>query len=205
MTRESVDAVGTGNFFSDINELRRANETGQAHLHARIKVRVPETDDNGEETGNHVVLDTTVGRALLSEILPKKLSFELIDRPMKKKTISELINVCYRIAGLKASVIFADQLMYTGFRMAALAGISIGVDDMVIPGSKDAMLDVAQKEVVEIQSQYTNGLLTDGERYNKVIDIWTRTSEQVADAMMSELGTEKATDKEGAVVDQESF
>ncbi|MBX2867963.1 MAG: DNA-directed RNA polymerase subunit beta' [Acidiferrobacterales bacterium] len=205
MTRESVDAVGTGQFFSDINELRRANETGQAHLHARIKVRVPETDENGEQTGNQVVLDTTVGRALLSEILPKKLSFDLIDRPMKKKTISELINVCYRIAGLKASVIFADQLMYTGFRMAALAGISIGVDDMVIPGNKDSMLEVAQKEVVEIQSQYTNGLLTDGERYNKVIDIWTRTSEQVADAMMSELGSEKATSKDGTVVDQESF
>ncbi len=205
MTRESVDAVGTGSFFSDINELRRANETGQAHLHARIKVRVPVTDDEGELTDEFIVLDTTVGRALLSEILPKKLSFELIDRPMKKKTISELINVCYRIAGLKASVIFADQLMYTGFRMAALAGISIGVDDMVIPGSKDSMLDVAQKEVVEIQNQYTNGLLTDGERYNKVIDIWTRTSEQVADAMMSELGTEKAIDKEGTEVDQESF
>ncbi|MGI9318907.1 MAG: DNA-directed RNA polymerase subunit beta', partial [bacterium] len=205
MTRESADAKGTGNYFSDLNELRRANDSGQAHLHARIKVRVPSVDESGEPTGDSHTIETTVGRALLSEILPKGLPFDLIDRPMKKKTISELINVCYRNAGLKDSVIFADQLMYTGFRMAALAGISIGVDDMVIPASKDALLDVAQKEVVEIQSQYTNGLLTDGERYNKVIDIWTRTSEQVADAMMGELGVDKVKNKEGETVEQESF
>jgi len=201
MTRESAVAAGTGGYFSSINELRRANETGQAHLHARVKVRMADTG-GGEEMK---IVETTVGRALLSEILPKGLSFDLIDRPMKKKTISELINVCYRNAGLKASVIFADQLMYTGFRMAALAGISIGVDDMVIPGNKDALLDVAQKEVVEIQSQYTNGLLTDGERYNKVIDIWTRTSEQVADAMMGELGVDNVVNKEGETIEQESF
>ncbi len=205
MTRESADAKGTGGYFSDLNELRRANDSGQAHLHARIKVRVPSVDESGEPTGEMHIIETTVGRALLSEILPKGLAFDLIDRPMKKKTISELINVCYRNAGLKESVIFADQLMYTGFRMAALAGISIGVDDMVIPASKDAMLGVAQKEVVEIQSQYTNGLLTDGERYNKVIDIWTRTSEQVADAMMSELGVDEVSNKEGKTVEQESF
>ena len=205
MTRESADAKGTGSFYSDLNELQRANDTGKTHLHARIKVRVDERNEEGELTGETLVLDTTAGRALLSRILPKKLSFDLIDKSMKKKTISELINVCYRKAGLKESVIFADQLMYTGFKMAALAGISIGVDDMVIPGKKDAMLDVAQKEVVEIQSQYNSGLLTDGERYNKVIDIWTRTSEQVADAMMSELGVDKVVNKEGETIDQESF
>lgn len=205
MTRENAAATGAGLYFTDINELRRANETGQAHLHARIKVRLPERDEEGHLTDEMVLTDTTVGRALLSEILPPTLPFELIDRPMKKKTISELINVCYRTAGLKASVIFADQLMYTGFRMAALAGISIGVDDMVIPKSKGSMLGVAQKEVVEIQHQYANGLLTDGERYNKVIDIWTRTSEQVADAMMSELGMYAVTNKEGESIDQESF
>ncbi len=205
MTRENAVAKGTGSYYADINEMRRANDTGQAHLHARIKVRVPATDESGEPTGESKVLHTTVGRALLSEILPRGLSFDLIDRPMKKKTISELINVCYRNAGLKASVIFADQLMYTGFRMAAMAGISIGIDDMVIPASKGALLDVAQKEVVEIQNQYANGLLTDGERYNKVIDIWTRTSEQVADAMMGELGVDKIVNKEGDTVEQESF
>ena len=197
MTREDAAATGTGKFFGSLNELKRANETGAAHLHARVKVRLPELDENGEPTAATRILDTTVGRALLSEILPAGLSFDLVDRPMKKKTISELINTCYRDCGLKESVIFADQLMYTGFRMAALAGISIGVDDMVIPGNKDKLLGQAQKEVVEIQSQYANGLLTDGERYNKVIDIWTRTSEQVADAMMGELGVDNVVNAAG--------
>jgi DNA-directed RNA polymerase subunit beta' len=205
MTRESADAKGTGGFYADVNEIRRANETHQAHLHARVKVRLPLYDDEGESTGEFSVVDTTVGRALLSEILPTKLDFSLIDRPMKKKTISELINVSYRKAGLKDTVIFADQLMYTGFRMAALSGVSIGVDDMVIPDSKAKILDFAQKEVVEIQQQYSAGLLTDGERYNKVIDIWTRTSEQVADSMMAELGVDKVTNKEGEEIEQESF
>jgi DNA-directed RNA polymerase subunit beta' len=205
MTRESADAEGTGGYFADINELRRANETHQAHLHARITVRMPVYNDEGEDSGEYKVVNTTVGRALLSEILPKGLEFSLIDRPMKKKTISELINVSYREAGLKATVIFADQLMYTGFKMAALAGVSIGVDDMVIPDSKARILDLAQKEVVEIQKQYNDGLLTDGERYNKVIDIWTRTSELVADTMMSELGVERVTNKDGETVEQDSF
>ncbi|MEM7196053.1 MAG: DNA-directed RNA polymerase subunit beta' [Pseudomonadota bacterium] len=204
MTRESADAKGTGMYFSDINEVRRANETGQAHLHARVNVRMP-VYDNGEPTGESRVVDTTVGRALLFEILPKGLDFSVIDRPMKKKTISELINTSYRMVGLKETVIFADQLMYTGFRMAALAGISIGVDDMVIPANKEKILDTAQKEVVEIQEQYGAGLLTDGERYNKVIDIWTRTSEQVADSMMKELGVDKVQNKEGESVEQDSF
>jgi DNA-directed RNA polymerase subunit beta' len=205
MTRESADAVGTGCFFSDRNEIRRALETHQLHLHARIKVRLPVYDAAGEPTGETEIIDTTAGRALLSEILPTKLDFSLVDRPMKKKTISELINVSYREAGLKDTVVFADQLMYTGFKMAALAGVSIGIDDMVIPDSKAKMLDIAQKEVVEIQGQFNAGLLTDGERYNKVIDIWTRTSEQVADTMMSELGVETVTNKAGEKVQQESF
>ena len=205
MTREDAVAAGTGKFFTDLNELKRANETGIAHLHARVRVRLPEKDDQGEPTGDTRIVDTTVGRALLAEILPKGLPFELVDRPMKKKTISELINTSYRNCGLKDTVIFADQLMYTGFRMAALAGISIGVDDMVIPGNKDRLLGQAQKEVVAIQNQYANGLLTDGERYNKVIDIWTRTSEQVADAMMGELGVDTVVVQDGDTVDQEAF
>ncbi len=205
MTRESADARGTGSCFSDVNEVRKAHETHQAHLHARIRVRLPEYDETGEPTGQSQLADTTVGRALLSEILPARLDFSLINQTMKKKTISELINVSYRQAGLKETVIFADQLMYMGFKMAALAGVSIGVDDMVIPNSKARILDLAQKEVVEIQQQYSAGLLTDGERYNKVIDIWTRTSEQVANSMMAELGVERVTDREGNPVEQDSF
>ncbi len=210
MTRESVAAKGSGGYFANINEVRRANETDQLHLHARIKVRLPIYKKNtapadDADAVNMVTVDSTVGRALLFEILPKGLDFSLIDRPMKKKTISELINVSYREAGLKETVIFADRLMYTGFKMAALSGVSIGIDDMVIPGKKAKILDQAQKEVVEIQQQYSNGLLTDGERYNKVVDIWTRTSEDVADTMMAELGTEQVVDKDGQTVEQPSF
>ena len=205
MTRESVDAVGSGGYFADINEVRRANETKQAHLHARITVRMPVRDEAGEPTGKTELVKTTVGRALLSEILPPRLDFSLIDRPMKKKTISDLINTSYRRVGLKETVIFADQLMYTGFHMAALSGISIGVDDMVIPGDKANILEAAKKEEKEILEQYKNGLLTDGERYNKVIDIWSRTSEQVAQSMLAELGTEPVTNSEGKQVQQESF
>ena len=205
MTRENATATGTASLFADINEVRRAWETRQAHLHARVKVRMPVKDDAGEPTGEMRLVETTVGRALLSEILPARLDFSLIDRPMKKKTISDLINTSYRQVGLKETVIFADQLMYTGFHMAALSGISIGVDDMVIPGNKADILKAAEKEEKEILDQYKNGLLTDGERYNKVIDIWSRTSEQVADSMLSELGTESVKTGKGEQIEQESF
>ena len=149
--------------------------------------------------------DTTAGRALLSEILPAGLSFDLINHALKKKQISEVINLCYRNVGLKDTVIFADKLMYTGFRYAAKSGISIGIDDMVIPDDKNPILQRAEHEVKTIQEQYLSGLLTDGERYNKVVDIWTRTSEQVASSMMKELGTDEVRDAEGKVVKQESF
>ncbi len=198
MTRESASAKGTGNYFSDVAEVRRAHETGQAHLHARVKVRM--------QSGDHMqVRDTTIGRALLSEILPAELDFSLIDQPMKKKTISELINASYRQAGLKETVIFADQLMYTGFHMATLSGISVGMDDMVIPSNKEKILEIARKNVLDIQEQYTVGLLTDGERYNKVVDIWSRTGEQIADSMLKELGSETVTDHKGKRVKQDSF
>jgi len=205
MTREDIQAKGTGSFFADVNEVRRAFETGQAHLHARIKVRLPVYDEEGLNTGKLNLVETTVGRAMLSEILPRRLSFELIDKPMKKKTISDLVNTSYRQAGLKETVIFADQLMYEGFRMAAYSGISIGVDDMVIPGSKAGILDHAVAEVVEIKQQYDDGLLTDGERYNKVVDIWTRTSEQVGNSMMQEIGIDRVTRHDGEKVEQDSF
>ncbi len=205
MTRESADAKGTGSVFADLDELRRAYETGQAHLHARIKVRMPSVKQEDVIGGGLTWVSTTVGRAMLYDILPQGLRFDLVDRPMKKKTISDLIDVSYRDAGLKETVIFADQLMYTGFRIAALSGVSIGVDDMIIPNSKAKILNNAQKEVVEIQQQYRAGLLTDGERYNKVIDIWTRTSELVAKSMMEELGVDKVTNAEGETVEQDSF
>ena len=205
MTRENAGAMGTGMYFESVNEVHRAFDTKQAHLHARINVRMPVFDEQGEDTHEYRVVDTTVGRALLSEILPRKLDFGLINRPMKKKTISDLINVSYREAGLKDTVIFSDQLMYTGFRMATLSGVSIGVDDMVIPDNKARILDRAQKDVMEIQGQYTAGLLTDGERYNKVIDIWHRTSDVVAESMMAKLGVEKVKDSKGEVVEQDSF
>ncbi len=205
MTRENAAAAGSGGYFADVNEVRRAYEMGQAHLHARITVRMAAKDEDGAPTGALRRVETTVGRALLSEILPARLDFSLIDRPMKKKTISELVNTCYRRVGLKETVIFSDQLMYTGFRMAALSGISIGVDDMVIPEDKAKILAAAEKKVAEIQEQYTVGLLTDGERYNKVVDIWSRASEQIGDSMLRELGSESVTNRKGEQVEQDSF
>ncbi|MEM1176449.1 MAG: DNA-directed RNA polymerase subunit beta', partial [Pseudomonadota bacterium] len=151
------------------------------------------------------VVETTVGRALLSRVLPAGLSFELINRAMTKKAISNVINECYRQLGLKKTVVFADRLMYTGFRNATTAGCSIGVNDMVVPDEKSDILAVAEAEVKEIQDQYSSGLVTDGERYNKVVDIWSRTNDQVAKSMMDKLGVEKVKDAKGSEVDQESF
>ncbi len=207
VTREEINAPGEGGILSDVAEVQRAYATGKTSLHARIKVRIREelADENGDFQVTRKLYDTTVGRALLSEILPRGMPFSVINRTMKKKAISEIINDCYRKVGLKDSVIFADQLMYTGFHYAARAGISIGVDDMVIPDDKEKILGTAEQEVKNIQTQYTSGLLTDGERYNKVVDIWTRTSEQVAKSMMDELGTDKVVDAEGKEAEQESF
>ena len=207
MTRSRINDKGEGKAFSDISEVHRAYETRQVSLNAHVKVRIREvqlkTDSANTET--HKLYDTTVGRALLSEILPEGLPFELINRDLKKKAISELINACYRRIGLKATVIFADQLMYTGFAYAARAGISIGVDDMVAPAEKAGIIAESEAEVKAIQSQYSSGLLTDGERYNKVVDIWTRTSEKVAKTMMDKLGKEEVTDAKGNKVMQDSF
>jgi DNA-directed RNA polymerase subunit beta' len=171
----------------------------------KIRVTVHESNDDGDIEEVTRILDTTVGRALLSSILPKGLEFTHINRPMSKKAISNVINACYRQLGLKKTVVFADRLMYTGFRLATMAGISIGVNDMVVPENKEEILAAAETEVKEIQDQYGSGLVTDGERYNKVVDIWSRTNEQVAKAMMDKLGTETVTDAKGKNVEQESF
>ena len=207
MTRTRVNAKGEGMVLADLDEARRAYENGVAELQARVRIRVPmeEVGEDGEARRVARLVETTIGRALLSGILPPGLDFDLVNRTMSKKAISNVINVCYRKLGLKKTVVFADRLMYTGFRLATTAGISIGVNDMVVPESKPEILAVAEAEVKEIQDQYGSGLVTDGERYNKVVDIWSRTNDQVAKAMMDKLGTEKVSDAGGKEVDQESF
>ncbi len=207
MTRTRVNAKGEGMILANLDEARRAFEAGAAELQANVKIRVTihEPNEDGELVEVTKLVDTTVGRALLSGILPKGMAFEHINRAMSKKAISNVINACYRQMGLKKTVVFADKLMYMGFRHATLAGISIGVNDMVVPDSKEDILAVAEAEVKEIQDQYGSGLVTDGERYNKVVDIWSRTNDQIAKAMMDKLGTETVKDAKGKSVEQESF
>ena len=207
MTRSKINGKGEGMIFTDIDEARRAYENHIVELQTKAKVRVSisEKNENGDYELKNKLVETTIGRALLSTLLPEGLSFELVNRDMTKKAISELVNSCYRILGLKETVIFADRLMYTGFRFATSAGISIGVDDMVIPSTKNDILSSAENDVREIQDQFSSGLVTDGERYNKVVDIWTRTNEQIAKAMMDKLGSEKVQDSAGNEVTQDSF
>jgi DNA-directed RNA polymerase subunit beta' len=207
MTCERVNAKGEGMLFADVDEVRRAYETGAIDLHARISARITETDLSKREGMRETtrLVNTTVGRALLSELLPPGLPFELINKNMTKKEISRLVNTCYRRLDLKTSVVFADRLMYLGFRQATLSGISIGVDDMVVPVEKQAILTKAGEEVKEIEEQYASGLVTNGERYNKVVDIWSHTNDQVAKAMMERLGSEEVRDAEGNVVKQQTF
>jgi DNA-directed RNA polymerase subunit beta' len=207
MTRSTINGKGEGMIFANVDEARRAYDNDLAELQARVKVRVPmhEQDEDGETASSIKLVDTTVGRALLSTLLPEGLSFDLINRDMSKKAISNVINACYRNLGLKKTVVFADRLMYTGFRFATIAGISIGVNDMVVPENKEEILSAAESEVKEIQNQYASGLVTEGERYNKVVDIWSRTNDQVAKAMMDKLGSETVVDAKGNLADQESF
>ena len=207
MTRERINARGEGMIFSDVREVARAYESGYVDLQARIKVRITDytNDEDGNETELTAIRDTTVGRALLREILPRGLSFSLLDQPLGKRAISNLVNSCYRRVGLKETVIFADQLMYTGFRYATKAGVSICADDMIVPEEKEPILNAAEEEVKEIEAQYSSGLVTQGERYNKVVDIWSHTNDQVAKAMMAKIGKEQVTDSEGNTVDQDSF
>jgi DNA-directed RNA polymerase subunit beta' len=208
MTREKVGAKGEGMAFSDVAEVHRAYESRSIDLQAKVKVRLSEwtrPDKDSELVKRTRVVDTTVGRSLLSEILPKGLSFDAINQDMTKKIISATINICYRTVGLKETVVFADQLMYTGFQYATRSGVSIGVDDMVVPQQKGKILATADKEVKEIQEQYSSGLVTNGERYNKVVDIWSRTNDQVAKAMMEKLGTDEVSDAKGNKVRQKSF
>jgi DNA-directed RNA polymerase subunit beta' len=207
MTRERIGAPGEGMVFADVQEVHRAYESRGVDLQARCRVRMREyvRGEDGTLTERLRSVDTTVGRALLFEILPRGLSFDLINQDMTKKAISATINACYRALGLKETVVFADQLMYTGFHYATRAGVSFGIDDIVIPEQKTRIVTSADNEVKEIQDQYASGLVTNGERYNKVVDIWSRANDQVAKAMMEKLGSEEATDRKGARHKQKSF
>jgi DNA-directed RNA polymerase subunit beta' len=207
MTRDKVNATGEGMSFADCDEVQRAYGNRMVDIHAKVSVRIHETvvDEEGNSTSETKIVKTTVGRALLWEIVPKGLAFSLIDQPMTKKVVSSLLNFCYRRLGLKATVIFADQLMYTGYRYATRSGISIGVNDLVIPESKAEIIAAAEDEVREIENQFATGLVTQGERYNKVVDIWSHTNDLVAKAMMEKLATEMVLDAEGKDVKQSSF
>ena len=207
MTRQLINKKGEGMVFANLAEVKRAYDNRVVELHAAVRVRIPQREvmEDGSVAAKNTIVETTVGRALLAEILPEGLPFELINTELKKKAISGLINECYRRLGLKESVIFADKLMYTGFRYATRAGVSIGIDDLTVPDEKKAILEGAEAEVMEIQQQYASGLVTAGERYNKVVDIWSRTNEQIAAAMMKGIGTDKVSDAEGKIVDQKSM
>jgi DNA-directed RNA polymerase subunit beta' len=206
-TRERINAKGEGMSFSDLAEVSRAYESRNVDLHARVWVRIKEQDltPEGEKVDRIKRYETTVGRALLSEILPAGLTFDLLNKPLKKKEISRLINVGFRRCGLRQTVIFADKLMQAGFTIATRGGISFGVHDMRIPTAKQELIGAAEAEVKEIESQYTSGLVTVGERYNKVVDIWSRCGEQVGKVMMEQLGSEETTDRHGKKVRQEAF
>ncbi len=207
LSRECINGKGEAMAFESVAEAEKAYRTGAAELHARVKVRITETkiDDNGERTKVRRIVDTTVGRALLSNILPAGLSFDLVNQDMGKKQISKLLNTCYRQLGLKDTVIFADQLMYTGFQYATISGASVGINDMEIPELKYSLVKEAEEEVLEIQEQFQSGLVTAGERYNKVIDIWARTNEKVSKAMMENLSTEAVINRDGVEEKQKSF
>jgi DNA-directed RNA polymerase subunit beta' len=201
MTREKINDKGENKIFADVKEVERAFLNGFVGLHARIKLRI----QNENKALKSEMIETTVGRAIFSRIIPNKIHFSEINKAMDSKAISKLINKTYREVGLKAAVIFADKLMYLGFEYATKSGVSIALDDMVVPDQKEDILADAEAQVKNIQSQFTSGLLTQGERYNKVVDIWSRTNDQVAKAMMDKLGTEEVKDSEGKKQEQASF
>ena len=207
-TRDRINGKGEGLIFSDVGEVQRAFDAGQVELTARINVRLTEyTKDKqtGELVPSTTLWETTAGRALLSEILPKGLPFSNINKALKKKEISKLINVSFRKCGLKETVVFADKLLQYGFRLATKAGISICIDDMLVPSEKPGIIERAEKEVKEIAQQYTSGLVTAGERYNKVVDIWGKAGDEVSKTMMAQLSRESVIDRHGNKVQQESF
>ena len=207
MTRERVNELGEGMIFSDVEEVNRAYTATKVGLQAKIKLRVTEKsrDQEGEWQQASKMYETTVGRALIFEIVPDGIPYSEINKTMVNKDMSRLINICYRTVGLKETVIFADQLMYMGYEYSTRSGASIGVDDFVIPVEKAAIIERSEEEIKEIESQFASGLVTQGEKYNKVIDIWTSASDQVSNAMMESLSTEKVVNREGEEEVQGSF
>jgi DNA-directed RNA polymerase subunit beta' len=207
ISRSSVNAKGEGMIFATVNEALRAIGSNDLHVNAKVKVRVTEThiDEEGNHTKETSLKETVAGRLLIWNIMPTGMAFEECNQEMTKKNISRLINSCYRKLGVKDSVMFADQLMYLGFAQATLSGVSIGLDDMVIPPSKKQIIDIADAEVREIEDQFEQGFVTAGERYNKVVDIWSRTNDKVAKAMMDNLATDKVINAQGVEEEQKSF
>ena len=207
MTREKVNGKGEGMLLQDPREAEKAYRTGEAELHSRVKVRITEYVKNeaGELEEKTTLIDTTIGRAILWMIAPKGMPYSLFNQTLGKKAISKLINEAYRRLGLKEAVMFADHIMYTGFAYAARSGSSVGIDDMVIPEKKYEIISAAEAEVAEIQEQFQSGLVTAGERYNKVIDIWAAANERVAKAMMENLSQEEVINREGNPEKQASF
>lgn len=207
MSRERIDAKGTGMVFSDVDEVQRALNNRVVDIQAKVIVRLNETitDEFGASTSQVKRVETTVGRAIIWTIVPEGIPFDMVNVDMTKKAISRLINHCYRTLGIKSTVVFADKLMYLGFSNATRAGVSFGVDDMAIPARKEEIIVAAESEVKEIQNQYASGLVTDGERYNKVVDIWSHANDQVAKVMMDGLGTEEVAKPDGTTAEQKSF
>ncbi|WP_313075206.1 DNA-directed RNA polymerase subunit beta', partial [Melaminivora sp.] len=207
-TREKINGRGEGMLFSDVPEVQRALDANEVELTSKVNVRMTEWSrdkDSGEWQSSRSVVETTVGRALLSEILPRGLAFSNLNKTLKKKEISKLINASFRKCGLKETVVFADKLLQNGFRLATHSGISISVDDMLVPPQKAEIIGRAETEVKEIEQQYVSGLVTAGERYNKVVDIWGKTGDEVSKVMMAQLAKEKTIDRHGKEVEQESF
>ena len=211
-TRDKINGKGEGMVFANITEVVRAYEAGQVELASRVAVRITEyevVDKKAEGDARFAqktkIYQTSVGRAILSEILPKGMSFEEINKPLKKKEISRLINTSFRKCGLRETVIFADRLLQSGFRLATNAGISVAIDDMLIPTSKDRIITEASSKVKEYDKQFMSGLVTNQERYNNVVDIWGAAGDQVGKAMMDELSHVDVLDRNGKSVRQESF
>ncbi|MEP1895605.1 MULTISPECIES: DNA-directed RNA polymerase subunit beta' [Gammaproteobacteria] len=207
ISREKVNVKGEGRTFADIAEVLRALGTREVAMHARVRVRIHEVvkDQEGRIEEATRIVDTTPGRCKIWDIVPEGIGFDMVNQNMTKKAISKLLNTCYRILGTKETCIFADQIMYMGFREATLSGSSIGVEDMVIPEAKVKLIAAAEEEVREIEEQFASGLVTRGERYNKVVDIWARTNDQIAKAMMDNLNKEIVVNRDGEDETQASF
>jgi DNA-directed RNA polymerase subunit beta' len=189
MTRERPFVVGSNKVFSSPDEVRIAYDAGEAHLQAKIKVRMKTSSESEPE-----MVETTVGRIILFEVIPELIPFEHINKVMDKRQVGDLIDTSFRLSGNKDTVILADRLKSSGFRHSGEAGVSICLDDMEIPAGKQELIDAAVAEVTEIHQQYTEGLITDGERYNKVIDIWAKCTEDIARVLLDSLSVDELTD-----------